>query len=236
MTQIGSGTRATMRGFTLVEALAVTAILALLGAVLAPVLSAARERARHSACTSALRQVGQAMSLYVGDWDSLLPDRRDLKGTLPGGYRPWSGWPPSDPRAGWSAVVLEPYMRAPALWSCPSVESTSLGHAIAVAQPWPGGVARYWMWRFDRRDEPVPLDNLWGKTEEQAVADLRAANNPVVGSPDSPSDVELATDPYFPRDRFADSPDVRGRSAHFGGRNRLFLDGHVRHLRDGRTQ
>ena len=94
----------------------------------------------------------------------------------------------------------------------------------------------YWLWRFDRPDDPIPLDDLWGKTEPQAVADLQAARNPQVGYPDGPADVELAVDPYFPSTIPTVSADLRGRAVHFGGRNRLFLDSHVKYLRDVRTQ
>jgi prepilin-type processing-associated H-X9-DG protein len=91
------------------------------------------------------------------------------------------------------------------------------------------------MWRFDRTDDPVPLDNLWGKTEEQAVADLQAANNPQAGNPDGVADVELAVDPYFPRSIPSVPNLLKGRAVHTGGRNRLFLDTHARFLRDIRT-
>jgi hypothetical protein len=57
----------------------------------------------------------------------------------------------------------------------------------------------YWLWRFDRPDFPIPPDNLWGKTDAQAVADLHALNDRIIGRPDGPADVELAVDPYFPR-------------------------------------
>jgi hypothetical protein len=32
------------------------------------------------------------------------------------------------------------------------------------------------------------------------------------------------------------APELKGRAVHFGGRNRLFLDSHVKYLRDIRTQ
>ena len=35
-------------------------------------------------------------------------------------------------------------------------------------------------------DDPVPLDDFWNKTPEQAVIELRAANNPNAGKPDGP--------------------------------------------------
>ena len=82
----------------------------------------------------------------------------------------------------------------------------------------------------------MPLDNFWGKTAEQAMADLQTANNPQVGIPDGPADVELAVDPYFPRTIPTVSEELKGRAVHFGGRNRLFLDGHVKYLRDTRTE
>src|SRR6185437_1826035 len=108
------------RAFTLIELLVVIAIIAILAAILFPVFAQAREAARKAACTSNLRQIGSAFALYEQDNDDRLPDRRDLKSSLPGGYKPWRTWPPSDPRGGWAAVVLEPYTRSKGIWSCPS--------------------------------------------------------------------------------------------------------------------
>ena len=48
-------------------------------------------------------------------------------------------------------------------------------------------------------DDPVPLDNFWGKTPQACLSDLQAANNPQVGIPDGLADVELMVDPYYPR-------------------------------------
>ena len=226
-------------GFTLIELLVVIAIIAILAAVLFPVFAKARERGKSSACVSNLRQIGLAFFLYVEDSDGRMPDRRDLKSALPGGYRPWDTWPPSDPRAGWAAVVLQPYLRAAEVWQCPSVATAAFKRAPQVEQR--AGTAsdapatNYWLWRFDQVTEPVPLDNFWGKSVERAVRDLRAADNPVTGRPDGPSDVELVVDPYFPRTIPSVAPELSGRSAHLGGRNRLFLDNHVRYLKDART-
>lgn len=60
------------RAFTLVELLCVTAILALLAALLFPVLSQARESARMATCVSNSRQIGAAMLLYTQDYDERL--------------------------------------------------------------------------------------------------------------------------------------------------------------------
>jgi prepilin-type N-terminal cleavage/methylation domain-containing protein/prepilin-type processing-associated H-X9-DG protein len=221
-------------GFTLLELLVVVAIVAILAAILFPVLAQARESARTTACLNHLRQVGAAFALYVQDYDDRLPDRRDLKWSLPGGYKPWTSWPPSDPRAGWAALLLSPYTQNDALWNCASVQGSALGAAPQVMQALfkrpAAPVTRYWLWRFDR--PTIELDTFWGKTDQQAVDDLRAADSPITGRPESVSEVELAVDPYFPRTLRTVAPELRGLAVHRGGRNRLFLDSHVKYLRD----
>jgi prepilin-type N-terminal cleavage/methylation domain-containing protein len=93
------------RAFTLIELLVVIAIIAVLAALLLPALSRSKQMARRTACTSQLKQQFIAWRLYLDDHENRFPDRRDLKSALSGGYKPWSTWPPSDPRAGWAALV-----------------------------------------------------------------------------------------------------------------------------------
>ena len=228
------------RGFTLIELLVVIAIIAVLAAILFPVFARAREKSRQAVCMSNLKQIGTAFALYDQDYDDLMPDRRDLKSSLPGGYRPWTTWPPTDTRCGWAMVVLDPYIKSMNIWSCPSTVHTALGDSLQVAQAIStdanAPVGRYWLWRFDHL-QPINK-NFWGKTDEQAVADLRVSNDPTVGIPEGTADVELAVDPYFPVMTSTKTlPNaLRGHAVHFGGRNRLFLDDHVKFLRDARTQ
>src|SRR5215208_4666647 len=61
-------------GFTLIELLVVIAVIAILAAILYPVFSIAREKARQTGCTSNLRQVGTAVQMYLQDYDGTYPE------------------------------------------------------------------------------------------------------------------------------------------------------------------
>lgn len=61
-------------GFTLIELLVVIAIIAILAALLFPVFSVAREKARRNSCTSNLQKIGAAIELYNKDDGGYPPD------------------------------------------------------------------------------------------------------------------------------------------------------------------
>ena len=66
------------RAFTLVELLVVMAIIALLAALLLPVMGRAKESARATVCLSNLHQVGIALQIYVSENNNHLPVMRDV--------------------------------------------------------------------------------------------------------------------------------------------------------------
>ena len=114
MTALGG----TKRGFMLIELLVVVGILALLAAILFPVLVAARGRARTTACTSNLRQLHLALSLYVADDGGYLPPyytgigRQITRGDGTTFILP-------DQSEDLTASVA-PYVQAADVWFCPS--------------------------------------------------------------------------------------------------------------------
>lgn len=79
--------QALKRGFTLIELLVVIAIIAILSAIILPVLANAREKAFHVDCTSNLRQWGTSLAMYLDD-NRIFPLAKIANGTpgAPPGY------------------------------------------------------------------------------------------------------------------------------------------------------
>ena len=67
------GAKRLAAAFTLIELLVVVAIIAILAALLLPALTAARERARRTACATNLDEMGKAFENYLGQYGNYYP-------------------------------------------------------------------------------------------------------------------------------------------------------------------
>jgi prepilin-type N-terminal cleavage/methylation domain-containing protein/prepilin-type processing-associated H-X9-DG protein len=148
-------------GFTLVELLVTIAIIAILAAILLPVLAGVRAMARRTACLSNIRQIEAAQLLYLQDWDERLPYWYVPGPPAPMVSRmfPWVAWPPRSATTGpvqiWTEY-LQPYLRDEGLFrdggslgASPSKPGDSLADYVFFT--WgPGGRGSwndpYWCW------------------------------------------------------------------------------------------
>src|SRR5881409_3101329 len=98
--------RRASRAFTLIELLVVIAIIAILAAILFPVFAQAREKARQTTCMSNCKQLGNALEMYIQDYEESLP-------------RVWTAGPPA---RDWATDLL-PYIRTGSLGDAQKVNA-----------------------------------------------------------------------------------------------------------------
>jgi prepilin-type N-terminal cleavage/methylation domain-containing protein/prepilin-type processing-associated H-X9-DG protein len=108
--------------FTLIELLVVIAIIAILSAMLLPVLAKGRLTAQRAACESNLRQLGVATEIYLGDNAGLFFKRCEPLTTA--GQQWWFGWLAAGTEGqrafDLSTSVLFPYLHSSDVRLCPS--------------------------------------------------------------------------------------------------------------------
>src|ERR1017187_10372092 len=124
------------RGFTLIELLTVIATIAILAALLLPVLSKAKIKAQRTTCLSNLRQLGFAWVMYKDDNSGFLtesyPVNRSGDGVNPDVWvqgdmtKPDQAGNPDLIRQG----KLYPYNQSVPLYHCPTDQGVSIGGQV----------------------------------------------------------------------------------------------------------
>lgn len=126
------------QAFTLIELLVVIAIIAILAAMLLPVLHAAQVRAQGAACMSNMRQLQSAFLMYCTDDNDLVPvsHSNSSDNPIPANYYNWECgiMTYGDPGAANISYLTDPkmsqlsrYLQTAAVYRCPTDMSRSNG-------------------------------------------------------------------------------------------------------------
>ncbi|MDB5289988.1 MAG: hypothetical protein JWL69_1229 [Phycisphaerales bacterium] len=213
-------------GFTLVELLVVIGIIALLISILLPALQRAREHANQIKCASNMRQIGQALAMYVGENKNFLPVPALIGDTGPTVY--WFAFPMlSVGVIDFTNGSLWPYLGPTTnarkqVFNCPSdsEDQRLVRTGTVVVEP------RNFSYSFNELMRALP----WHKD---------AAGNLILGVRITdiyrPAEKILIVEEQYPNDACAFLADVNDddvlafRHIHRG--NQGFADGHVESLR-----
>jgi prepilin-type N-terminal cleavage/methylation domain-containing protein/prepilin-type processing-associated H-X9-DG protein len=197
-------------GFTLIELLVVIAIIAILAAILFPVFTRAREKARSITCLSNLRQLGFAVQQYANDWDGGLPFVG--RGESGGVENNWAG------AVGGGEVTIEQgslwrYVGAREVYLCPSDKNVP---ATAVSTPFRANFPLSYTMNYRLNHDRIPYN-----------IDDPAIKYPTLMLLFIHEQRRTINDGSFVWDQGWDKPD----RIHYEGTNCCYLDGHARYLK-----
>ncbi len=245
---LNASARRSRSAFTLIELLVVISIIALLIGILLPVLGAARDAGRNTACMSNQKQWGLALMTYLNDTDFRLPDEgfgADANGEDHKSYW-YNALPPQIDLLPYSEVFDGTILAADSdygdnnIWFCPSRFSRE-GHG----SPTFDNEAFHYAWNdvldgtsFQRR-----ANNTWHSTNSADYNDLNHLNADIVPMASSTAYMVEAFRNDFQRGSFR-SLDFDRHGGNDGTRvdgagnvvssvedsgtvNTAFLDGHV---------
>lgn len=196
-------------GFTLIELLVVIAIIAILAAILFPVLTAAKESAKKTKCSSNLRQMGTAVQLYLDNNNGKFP-------------------PDSHSDNIHLITKLQPYSNSQLLYRCPSDISKNF------EKPLPGYRTRRRS-SYGSNFYMAPLapgeaaDGTHGFTDASAFG--QPSRTIYIAEMKMNSTADHFHPAYWTAGTREPDYDGMGMTIHGDKANYLFLDGHVRPMK-----
>lgn len=205
------GVFSTRFAFTLIELLVVIAIIAVLAAILFPVFSRVREKARQSSCLSNMRQIGLAAGQYSQDYDERCVPHRA------GGF--------GSPAFNWMAI-MEPYVKNHQIFRCPSNQNiVSYTYNFYFGT---GGGLKIAAIRLPAQSPAFP-DANGDSDPNQALVFIP---NSGTGGLDTHLGRRLTNPANPPAASWDDHANGRGRAfIHMDGANYTFADGHAKWLK-----
>jgi prepilin-type N-terminal cleavage/methylation domain-containing protein/prepilin-type processing-associated H-X9-DG protein len=167
------------KGFTLIELLVVIAIIAILAAILFPVFSRAREKARQTSCLSNVKQQATGVIMYAQDYDETYA---------------MSVYTPDGATLVTFFDQVYPYMKNNDIFICPSAKRELNLDWVATAfglQPLSPGLWSSYMWNFAVFEDgnatsqvpPVSMGEIEYPVETVMVYDGTLAMTPSFNSP-----------------------------------------------------
>ena len=218
------------RAFTLIELLVVIAIIAILAAMLLPILNKGKLSAQRADCMSNLRQLGIAAQLY---WDENSGNCFQwIYNATNGGHTYWFGWLQSDSTAegqrtfDLSAGVLFPYLGGSDVRLCPALYATPAQFKLKGDNVIFSYGYNYYL-SAPSSAPPVNVDKIKRPTDTALFADAAQVND--FQDPASPGNPLLEEWYYLDADTNFSSANYypNGHFRHSQKANVTFADGHV---------
>jgi prepilin-type N-terminal cleavage/methylation domain-containing protein/prepilin-type processing-associated H-X9-DG protein len=233
------------KAFTLIELLVVIAIIAILAAILFPVFSQARDKARSIACLSNTKQMATAVEMYIEDYDERQYFRPAKSAAKVGSTRSGVAITNTiayDAAQWWN--LLQPYIKNVGVFSCPSDGTKPLSPDVNGNNTIPRSFVAsctaedLTLAQVDSPVTTIVITEKWGYVDNGIGSSGTTLNNETWMEPfdgdecQAGSDVNSAgacTDPQpgYPTGM------VKMANRHQNGMNNVFFDGHAKWLTPG---
>jgi prepilin-type N-terminal cleavage/methylation domain-containing protein/prepilin-type processing-associated H-X9-DG protein len=231
--------------FTLIELLVVIAIIAILAAILFPVFSQAREKARSIACLSNTKQIATAVQMYVQDYDERLFFRAARSAARVGAGR--SGVVITDPIAYAQAQwwnLQAPYLKSVVVLACPSDAVKPLSPDAngnnTIPRSFVASCAPEYLTlaQVDQPADAIVITEKWGYVDNGVGPTGVTLNNETWMEPFDGDECQAGSDAISSSGCLDVRPGyatgmVKMANRHQGGMNSAFFDGHAKWLTPG---